>query len=257
MRAYESENKEGLSSESTLFSEKTMNENDYWFDYHIRLEDGQSTRFHITLDAKTLTMIPASRETYPGWTQLSYEQCECCPLSPKTHLYCPIAVNIADLVDRFKDILSHKDCLVVCETAERTYSKKTSAMEGLTSIFGIVMATSNCPVMNFLKPMARFHLPFSSVEETTARSTSLFLLGQYFEYKKGQVKEFDFDRLEKSYSQVQLVNEGLLARIHSLGNRDADKNAIITLHSLSQFLSTEMDFSLTTIAHLFERGDDG
>jgi hypothetical protein len=47
-----------------------------------------------------------------------------------------------------------------------------------------------------------------------------------------------------------------LARIRSLGNQDADKNAIITLHSLSQFLSLEMDFSLNSIAHLFERGAD-
>jgi hypothetical protein len=233
-----------------------MNENAYWFNYHIELEDGQASHFSIQLDPVTLTMVPASFEPYPAWTQLSYKQCQCCPLSPHIHRYCPIAVNITDLVDRFKDILSHKNCKVVCETIDRTYLKKTSAMEGLTSVFGIVMATSNCPVMNFLKPMARFHLPFSSVEETTARSTSLFLLGQYFEYKKGRVNHFDFDQLEKNYTRVQRVNEGLLARIQSLGNRDADKNAIITLHSISQFLSTEMDFSLTTIAHLFERGAD-
>lgn len=233
-----------------------MNQNTYWFDYHIELEDGRSTRFRISLDPVTLTMVPASAEPYPPWTQLGYKQCQCCPLSPDTRLYCPIAVNIADLVEWFKDILSHKNCRVVCETVDRTYSKKTSAMEGLTSVFGIVMATSNCPVMNFLKPMARFHLPFSSVEETTARSTSLFLLGQYFEYKKGRVSSFDFNNLEKRYTRVQLVNEGLLARIRSLGSWDADKNAIITLHSMSQFLSVEMDFSLNTIAHLFERGDD-
>ena len=233
-----------------------MDENAYWFNYSIELEDGQNSRFHIELDPLTLTMMPASPEPYPPWTQLAYKQCKCCPLSSKTHQYCPIAVNITDLVDRFKDILSHKNCMVVCETVDRTYSKRTSAMEGLTSVSGIVMATSNCPVMNFLKPMARFHLPFSSVEETTVRSTSLFLLSQYFEYKKGRVNSFDFDKLEKSYARVQLVNEGLLARIRSLGNRDADKNAIITLHSISQFLSMEMDFSLTTIANLFERGAD-
>ena len=233
-----------------------MKDNAYWFNYDIELEDGQRTRFHIALNPLTLTMMPASPAPYPSWTQLSYQQCTCCPLSCQTHLYCPIAVNITELVDRFKDILSHKNCVVVCETVDRTYSKRTSAMEGLTSVFGIVMATSNCPVMNFLKPMARFHLPFASVEETTARSTSLFLLGQYFEYKKGRVNGFDFDNLEKSYARVQRVNEGLLARIRSLGNRDADKNAIITLHSISQFLSMEIDFSLTTIAHLFERGSD-
>ena len=234
-----------------------MIENEYWFHYHINLEDGQSTQFRIALDQETLSMTPVSSGPYPAWTALSYNQCKCCPLTPQTHDVCPIAVNIVDLVDRFKNILSHKNCLVVCETMDRTYSKQTSAMEGLTSVFGIIMATSNCPVMNFLKPMARFHLPFSSVEETTARSTSLFLLGQYFEYKKGRVKSFDFNRLEKNYTKVQLVNEGLLSRIRSLGKLDADKNAIITLHSLSQFLSLEMDFSLNTISHLFERGADG
>jgi hypothetical protein len=233
-----------------------MNEEAYWFDYRIELEDGQVSCVRIELDPVTLTMIPAGKGSYPPWTQLSYKQCPCCPLSPREERYCPVAVNISDLVDRFKDILSHKNCMVVCETVDRTYSKKTSAMDALTSVFGIVMATSDCPVMDFLKPMARFHLPFSSVEETTARSTSLFLLGRYFKYKKGDGNGFDFDELEKSYASVQLVNEGLLARIQSLGKQDADKNAIITLHSLSQFLSLEMDFSLGTVAHFFERGTD-
>jgi hypothetical protein len=233
-----------------------MNQQPYWFNYRIRLEDGRSTRFRIALDPTTLTMLPASPAPYPPWTRLAYHQCSGCILSPARTRYCPIAVNIADLVEWFKDILSHKNCLVSCETVDRTYSKKTSAMEGLTSVFGIIMATSNCPVMNFLKPMARFHLPFSSVEETTVRSTSLFLLGQYFEYKNGRVSRFDFDRLEKRYNRVRLVNEGVLARIRSLGSQDADKNAIIALHSLSQFLSLEMDFSLNSIAHLFERGGD-
>ncbi len=234
-----------------------MNDKEYWFHYRINLEDGRRAQFHIALDPVTLTMIPISSGPYPAWTGLAYNQCECCPLSIHTHDVCPIAVNMVDLVERFKNILSHRNCLVVCKTVDRTYLKNTSAMEALSSIFGIIMATSNCPTMDFLKPMARFHLPFSSVEETTARSTSLFLLGQYFEYKKGRVKRFDFERLENNYAKVQLVNEGLLERIRSLGKRDADKNAIITLHSLSQFLSLEMDFSLNAISHLFGSGCNG
>lgn len=231
-----------------------MNQHAYRFDYTIELKDGQTMCFNVALDPETLTMTPTAAAPYPAWTQLAYEQCACCPILPEDEdlQYCPIAVNLAELVDRFKDILSHKNCLVVCETRDRTYTKKTSAMEGLTSIFGVIMATSDCPVMNFLKPMARFHLPFATVEETMVRSTSFFLLGQYFEYKKGRIDRFDFDRLEKNYADVQQVNEGLLARVRSLGNRDADKNAIITLHSISQFLSVEMEFSLNLIEPLFE-----
>ena len=82
-----------------------MSEKPYWFNYAIELEDGQSTRFNIELDPATLTMIPASPEPYPPWTQLPYKQCRCCPLSPQTNLYCPISVNITDLVDRFKDMI--------------------------------------------------------------------------------------------------------------------------------------------------------
>jgi len=229
-----------------------MDEKAYWFDYQIKLEDGQSSHFHIALDPVTLTMESASTTAHPAWTELSYKQCGCCPLMPSTTKYCPIAVNITDLVDVFKNILSHENCMVTCETIDRTYSKKTSAMEALTSVFGIVMATSNCPVMNFLKPMARFHLPFATVEETTVRTTSFFLLSQYFDYKKGLVKQFDFDTLEKRYAKVQKVNEGLLKRIQSLGNMDSDKNAIITLHSISQFLSVEMEFSLSVISDMFD-----
>lgn len=232
-----------------------MNEGPFRFNYLISLEDGQETRYAITLDSETLTMKTDREKPGPGWARLGYKQCSCCPLSREEHAYCPIAVNIAELVDTFKDILSHKNCKVVCETKNRTYMKKTSAMEGLTSVFGIIMATSNCPVMNFLKPMARFHLPFATVEETTARSTSLFLLGQYFEYKRGKAKSFDFGKLERHYLKVQMVNEGLLDRIKSLGKKDADKNALITLHSLSQFLSMEIDFTLNTIAYLFERNE--
>jgi hypothetical protein len=57
-----------------------MDENAYWFNYTIELEDGQKSHFHIELDPLTLTMMPASPEPYPPWTQLAYKQCKCCPL---------------------------------------------------------------------------------------------------------------------------------------------------------------------------------
>jgi hypothetical protein len=42
-----------------------------------------------------------------------------------------------------------------------------------------------------------------------------------------------------------------LARINGVSSEDADKNAIITLHSLSQFLSMEIDYSLSSLEHVF------
>jgi hypothetical protein len=222
------------------------------FNYQFKYGSGEVTNYEIVLDPDSLSLI---RETYdqepPEWTHLAYGQCKGCPLNTTAHPHCPIAVNIMELVDSFKDVFSYHDCTVICETSERIYSKKTSVMEGLSAIFGMIMATSDCPVMEFLKPMARFHLPFATIEETTVRTASMYLLAQYFKHRDEPGMSFDFKALENHYARVQLVNEGLLGRINSVSSEDADKNAIITLHSLSQFLSMEIDYSLGGLERIF------
>lgn len=224
----------------------------FQFRYHFQFDNGPVKEYKISLDPDTLSLIQEETpaET-PEWVRLQYQQCRECPLQPDYNAHCPIAVNIMELVESFKSVFSYHDCTVACETAERTYSKKTSVMEGLSAIFGVIMATSDCPVMEFLKPMARFHLPFATIEETTMRTASMYLLAQYFKYKDQPGIKFDLSKLENHYRKVQMVNEGLLARINSVSSEDADKNAIVTLHSLSQFLSMEIDYSLSGLEYIF------
>lgn len=224
----------------------------FQFYYHFQFVNGPAKDYAISLHPDTLSLIPVASPTEtPEWVRLQYKQCLDCPLQSDDSANCPIAVNIMELVESFKDVFSYHDCTVSCETAERIYSKKTSVMEGLSAIFGVIMATSDCPVMEFLKPMARFHLPFATIEETTVRASSMYLLAQYFKYKDQPGMKFDFKTLENHYRKVQMVNEGLLARINSVGSEDADKNAIVTLHSLSQFLSMEIDYSLSGLEYIF------
>jgi len=225
------------------------------FHYEFQFEDGYSKDYLIELDPKTLSLVPVEHlQKLPEWTRLNYEQCVNCPLTVHSHPFCPIAVNIMELVETFKNVLSYSDCTIVCNTEDRTYSKKTSIMEGLSSIFGVIMPTSDCPIMNFLKPMARFHLPFASVEETTVRTTSMYLLGQYFKYKDQPDMKIDFKTLENYYAQVKSVNEGIIKRISNVSEKDADKNAIVTLHSLSLFLSMEIDYGLSSLEYIFIAG---
>jgi hypothetical protein len=234
----------------------TMEKQDpFQFHYQFQFEDGYTKDYHIALDPKTLSLIPADhRQNISEWTRLNYNQCSNCPLAIDTHPFCPIAVNIMELVETFKNVLSYSDCTVMCESEDRTYLKKTSIMEGLSAIFGVIMATSDCPIMNFLKPMARFHLPFASVEETTVRAASMYLLGRYFKSKDRQDMKIDFKSLENHYAQVKLVNEGIIKRIRNVSTEDADKNAIVTLHSLSLFLSMEIDYSLSSLEYIFIAG---
>ena len=59
-------------------------------------------------------------------------------------------------------------------------------------------------------------------------------------------------QLKQQYVKVKSVNEGLYNRIRSLGTNDADKNAIIMLHSLSQMFSSGIKYELDAIAYLFK-----
>lgn len=234
-----------------------MKRNPIQFSYRFKFESSVQTNFTIALDPETLSFIShEDKSSLPEWTKLVYKQCRCCKLTNDQQVYCPIAVNIMELVEIFKTVVSYHDCEVTCKTAERIYVKNTSVMEGLSSIFGVIMATSDCPTMMFLKPMARFHLPFATIEETTVRTASLFLLRQYFEQRGTSSIVCNFKDLENQYTQVQQVNEGLLERINSVSSEDADKNAIITLHSLSQFLSMEFDYSLGSLDYLFSSLSD-
>ena len=131
-------------------------------------------------------------------------------------------------------------------------------MDALSSIMGVIMATSDCPIMDLFRPMARFHLPFSTVEETTVRSVSMYLLRQYFMAQHKKAADFRLKGLDRHYARVQQVNTGFLARIDQVVSSDADNNALVILHSLSQILSIEIDYSLSSLDYLFvSDGEDG
>ncbi len=228
-----------------------MEKEPYQILYKFSFEDGRKKHFKIMLDQETISILRPGLSKNPRWAKLKYNKCRCCPLEESNHPYCPIAVNISDIVESFKHMFSSEDCTVRCVTPERTYMKKTSTMEGISSIFGVIMATSNCPVMDFLKPMARFHLPFGTLEETMVRVTSMYLLRQYFSNKKEDRTVLDFNELDLHYARVQQVNEGLVARINPLIKKDANKNALIILHSLCKLLSMEIDVNMDSIKYLF------
>ncbi len=220
------------------------------FNYRFDFPDGSKKRFLIKLDAQTFT-VKSNVQRPPEWTELHNNQCTCCRLDRETVRYCPVAVNIAELISSFKDIISHEACTVSCITAERTYIKDTIVQDGLSSILGIIMATSGCPTMNILKPMARFHLPFASVDESMFRSVSVYLLRQYFIEQRGGKGDFSLSVMQKYYEQIEEVNQGILGRIRTASNLDADKNAIVILNCLAQILNMEVEDNLSSLQRYF------
>src|SRR6266851_2213586 len=153
--------------------------------YDFTFPDGGAKSYTIALDQASLSYLPSRQEAPPAWARLENHQCGHCPLSPAEHPYCPVATNLSAIVEFFKDKASVAEATVTVTTAERIYVKQLPLQRGIFGVFGLVMATSACPYMDFLKPMARFHLPFSTAEETIVRSVSMYLLHQYFVAKRG------------------------------------------------------------------------
>jgi len=216
-------------------------------------------KFHVSLDPKTLSYLPpkdpSQHSSPPSWAQLGNHQCQDCPLNAEKSPHCPIARNLAHLIEAFAGKRSYSKMNLLVRTQERSYLRKGALQEGLFSIFGIIMATSDCPEMNFLKPMAKFHLPFATPEETVLRSVSFFLLGQFFQGQKGS---FDLAPLEENYRRVERVNEGILNRIHGLiedqnQKGDADQNALVILNAFAQILSIEINRKMSSLEPLFKQ----
>ncbi len=206
------------------------------FQYKFEFDRGHETNFEIRLDARSLEVVGDKSGTPPPWTKLKFHQCENCPL-PESVEYCPVAVNLARIVEAFRDSVSYESTIVTVKTKERTYVKKTSLQKGISSIIGIYMTTSNCPILDKLRPMARFHLPFATSEETFFRSISTYLTAQLILSRRGQVPDWTLTKLLEYYKAINLVNKGMSDRLAKASERDATVNAIVILHSFGDGIS--------------------
>ena len=99
--------------------------------------------------------------------------------------HCPAALHMAPAVELLKELVSFDTVGVTVTQAERTVHAETTAQQALSSVLGLIMATSGCPWTDRLRPMARFHLPFASEAETVYRSVCMFLLARDIAYERG------------------------------------------------------------------------
>lgn len=238
-----------------------MNELPLDIRYHFSLQNGSHLDFDVKLDPSTLNQIDDSTDHHPDWTALAFHQCSNCPLDPSISPYCPVALNIIKLMEGCSGLVSYEKVRLDVTTPERTVSKDTTAQAGISSLLGLIVATSGCPHTGFFKPMARFHLPFASEAETIYRASSMYLLAQYFIRKQGGEADLDMEGLVKIYRNLQIVNTALAARLRAASQQDAAVNAVVLLDSFAKIVPYTIADSLDEIRHLFmpflARDEDG
>lgn len=220
------------------------------YHYTFEFEDGDKKHYDVNIDPSNCKLLNSPPEILPDWTELNRNQCPNCPLDSTEHKSCPAAVNVASVVDNFGEIISHKSVHVRVDTRKRTVTSNSTVQRALSSLLGLLIATSDCPRTRFFRPMAYFHLPVASQEETVFRAISTYFLAKYFKGEKTEI--FNLDSLCEIYANMQLVNEHLVKRLQSCTKGDATKNAVVLLHLLSCVLPLSLEESLDNLRPLFK-----
>ncbi len=223
------------------------------FSYKFTKEDGSVKIFEIQLNSQSLELIHKPFSELPSWTDLEFRKCPNCPLAKEKNPHCPVAANILEMVEVFKDSKSFENANVLISTSQREYSKKASLQKGVSSLLGMIMVTSGCPVLSKLRPMTRFHLPFASLEETIYRAISMYLVKQYFKSQDGEKPDWELNGLIDDYKEIHEVNKAFFSRLSSLKGKDANVNALIILDNFANYINFSLDRNkLSKIKWMFD-----
>ncbi|MBI5507147.1 MAG: hypothetical protein HY903_00210 [Deltaproteobacteria bacterium] len=232
------------------------------FDYHLAFDDGALVAIKVRLDGKTLARLDPMPGDAPEWTKLDAVGCPVCPLTPKTHPRCPVALCTAELVSRFSERYSYDLVRLQVVTAERTYVAATTLQAALGSLTGIYMVTAGCPVMDKLRPMVRFHLPLATEHETVFRAAAMYLVAQFMRSQDGDTPDWTLDGLDRIYRDVHQVNRTIAKRVRAAAAKDATANALVRLDLFTHGVSRSTHDRLADLRYLFvptyvrERPDD-
>ncbi len=223
-----------------------------YIQYRLRTTDGRELVFRLRFDPKTFEMVESTPANPPTWTALEFHKCPHCPLSTETHPYCPAALRIAPVLQTCEPLDAFTPVHVEVSLPERSVVAQKPLQKALSSLLGLVMATSGCPHTAPLRPMAHFHLPFSTEDETLQRVTSMYLLAQHFRQKDGTAPDLELEGLVELYRKLQVVNETMTERLKAAGIKPAMAQSIIPLDLLSHAMPLNIRISLERIRPFFE-----
>ncbi|BCD87473.1 hypothetical protein PSm6_38800 [Pseudomonas solani] len=223
-------------------------------EYRITLDDEHEFSYRIELDRQ---YDEERALAAPKWTRLEFQQCSNCPLSKDKFSHCPAAVDLHRVIEDFHGLPAFKKAVFLVRTPEREYTKQVGLEEGLRALLGVIMATSACPVLGRLKPMAHQHLPFASNQEFILRAVSLYLSRQYFNFREGRHADWELKGLVRLFQQLQLVNQAFWQRIHDVCDGDSNLKAFLTFFSMASSMTYSLETQLQKIRPLVMSADEG
>ncbi|HLO74976.1 MAG TPA: hypothetical protein VK196_00795 [Magnetospirillum sp.] len=210
--------------------------------YSFTFADGRELRLHMDFDDQ---MRLRQRAPEP-WTRLDFHRCPHCPL-PADAEFCPFTAGLAPFLGDFADVHSYERVQVVVRSELRVVAAERAVQHGLASVIGLIGATCGCPHLDFFRPMARFHLPFASEEETLVRAFSMHLLEDWILGRPPSL-----DDLAAHYLTAAQVNRAMADRVRAAFRRDAVVNALVSLDAYAQAVPFVIEEKLGELAYIFQ-----
>lgn len=210
--------------------------------YFFRLESGEGYRFDVEFDR------PAAGGELPEWTRLESDKCPHCPLPGTAGEYCPAAADLVPVVERFSALSSIDRMEVHVVTTQYEMRKRTDTQTALRALMGLILATSACPILRRMLPLAHMHMPFATATESVYRIVSMHLLGCHL---RGAAA--GLDGLDELFADIDRLNHAFFGRLKRAVQRDAGINALLALHSHGMLASLSIKPELETIRTWFEQ----
>ncbi len=220
--------------------------------YTFVFDDESEELFNIQLNAQTLEICNSPSENLPTWTELTFYQCPHCPLTAEETPHCPVARALYDVTNRFSNVISYDKVFLKVTTSRCTISQHTTVQKALSSLLGLLIASSGCPHTTFFKPMARLHLPLATEENTLFRATGMYLIAQYIREMKGEETDLQLRGLRKIYDNIHILNIEIAKRLRKGTRMDSSLNAVVLLDLFTIALPFLIETKMEKIAHWFD-----
>ncbi|MEQ1775369.1 MAG: hypothetical protein ABL891_16460 [Burkholderiales bacterium] len=208
--------------------------------YVFQIDSGAEVRFDVDLNR------PAPGGELPVWTLLEKDKCPHCPLPATPGARCPAAADLVPLVERFSALASIGIADVRVVRSEYEVSKRTDTQTALSAMMGLILATSGCPILSRMRPLAHTHLPFAGETETIYRIVAMHLLACFLDKAAADLKG-----LEALFTDIDKLNLAFAQRIKRAIEGDASINALVLLHSRNMMASLLIEENLEKIRAWF------
>lgn len=211
--------------------------------YRLLIPEGQKLSFQV--DTEREHTVPQSGS---DWARLGSHKCPNCPLAESQHRYCPAAVDTQPLVEACGGQVSFSKITATVQLGEqRTLTAVCDLQTALSSILGLIMATSGCPIVSRLRGMARQHVPFQTLQESHLRMVGAWLVGRMLEDEWDGVDSLA--GLHELVREIGVVNRAFMNRLRAAASKDANLNALATLAASAM----NVEFSLEDASDELER----